>query len=64
MNYQVVTAEGPVELQAAVLTAMEDGWVLQGGVSVSMIMYEWENERKGYKEADWNYFYAQAMVKP
>lgn len=56
-EYDVISADTPEELKAAVRVALADGWEPQGGIAVSSY---WYNEN-GTMITCWGY--CQAMVK-
>ena len=63
VGYVVVVAEQLCDLEQEVCARMADGWEPLGGVSVSRLHIEWQNERKGYRETTRDDEYAQAMVR-
>lgn len=62
MRYQILVSDTAVDLEEHVRLAITNGWRPQGGVSISIVRYEREVERKGYSESHWDSTYAQAMV--
>ena len=54
MDYQIVTANFPDQLQLRVEEAMSQGWILQGGVSVTCL-----DVPAGAKDL----LYAQALIR-
>lgn len=64
MQYRIITEDDRHELERSVNGAIADGWIPQGGVSVSGWFSVWENDRKGYTETETNLVFAQAMTKP
>lgn len=64
MQYRLIVEDDRQKLENSVNGAIADGWVPQGGVSVSGWYASWENERKGYTESETTVVFAQAMTKP
>lgn len=65
MIYRVVNAESIEELEKDVCALLNDGWILQGGVSMSTSYAVTGGGRDGdsHFESMRDIFYAQALVK-
>lgn len=59
MEYKLVSASSENEIESLVNAELQNDFEPVGGVSV--IRYEWTNERKGYIESEW--LYTQSLVK-
>lgn len=62
MKYDIVTAPSREDLVNEINRTIHLGWKPHGGVSVSVVEYEFMNEREGYKETYRGEVWAQAMV--
>lgn len=62
MKYTILRADCASELAEAVNRKIKKGYTPIGGVSV--IRYEWENERKGYTESELALFQAMVTAPP
>ena len=61
-KYRVESHDNQEDLVKAVNRMLNNGWILQGGVSHSIETNKWMNERKGYEESQTNELFMQAMV--
>ena len=63
MKYKILTSDTSSLLEQEVNNFLQDGWKLQGGISVSQSFETYENSRKGYTESDTDYTFVQAIIK-
>lgn len=62
MKYLVISFEDQISLTEKVNLLISQGWKPQGGVSVSISAYEYENLREGSRDTFIERIYAQAMI--
>lgn len=64
MEYDVIEATELDDLKNRVIEKINQGWIPQGGVSVTAWDEQWENSRNGYTESETYTIFVQAMIKP
>lgn len=62
MKYDVLIDTDKEQLAEQVNCVIAQGWEPFGGVSVSMVRYEYKT-RDGYEEEEYKFMYAQAVVR-
>jgi len=64
-TYMLLEANNAEALELLVNEKIEEGkgWKPCGGVAVSVLRSEWENERKGYTEHETEWRHTQAMCR-
>ena len=62
-NYQVIERESREQFEEAVNTAIHNGWILLGGVSVRSWIESWEDLRHGGTDYEVHTKYSQAMIR-